>query len=137
MKKLTPAQAKAVKQAFAKRKPTELKRLFAIVRAQSDTALLAAIAPKRKAPRKAAPPSLARELADTMRPLLGPAHEKVDLLIEHMTLKHRRKLDFEAAGFAQAAKKLRAHFSEAQIRAGAKAVVAQLKAQHDARETVV
>jgi|CXWL01.1.fsa_nt_gi hypothetical protein len=130
---LGPAERKALKALCGKRGKPELKRLFALIRANSDRALLAGIAPARKRPVKSAP-----SLADAMRPLLAPASEKAELLVEHLAKKHRRKLDFAPKGLADAAKRLRAAgLSQAQIDAGAVSLLKELAKLHGTRETVV
>ncbi len=130
------AQKKAL-QALAKgRSKAELKALFALVRGKSDRALLSAVAPPKKKPAKKAD-TLPRDLEKTLRPILGPASEKADLLVEHMAGKHKQQLDLQPKGLAAAARALRAHFTDAQIRAGAKSLLAELAKLYSTRETVV
>jgi hypothetical protein len=100
--------------------------------------LLAALAPpkKRTAKRKADP--LLRDLEQTLKPILGPASEKADLLVEHLAKKHRRKLGITPKGLADAARQLREkNLSDDQIRAGAKGLVAHLAKLYGGQETVV
>jgi hypothetical protein len=130
------AQKKAL-QALAKgRSKAEVTALFALVRAKSDRALLAAALPAKKKPAKKAD-TLARDLDKTLRPILGPVSEKADLLVEHMAAKHKKKLDLQPKGLAAAARELRAHFTDAQIRAGAKSLLTELAKLYSTRETVV
>lgn len=137
MKKIDAAGAKALRAAIKSRSRPELKKAFALVRAHDDRALMAAILPakKRAAKRKGDP--LVRELEQTLKPIMGPAQEKADLLIEHIAKKHRRKLAFQPKGLAEATRQLRTKFSDDQISAGAKSLVAHLAKLYGDRETVV
>lgn len=130
-------QTKALRTLARGRSRAELKRVFSTIRSHDDKALFAAIAPakKRTAKRKGDP--LVRELEQTLKPILGPSAEKADMLIEHIAKKHRRKLGIEPKGLADAAKKLRGTFTDEQIRAGAKSLVAHLAKLYGDRETVV
>lgn len=133
---MSPEQRKALKAIRGKRTKPELKRLFALIRAHDDRALLAAIAPSRKRLAKA-PDTLAGDLARALRPILGPSSEKAEMLVEHLAKKHRRKLKLAPRGLADAAKRLRADFTEAQIRAGAETLLRDLAKLYATRETVV
>jgi hypothetical protein len=133
---VTPAQKQALKTLAGKRSRAELKKLFALIRANDDKTLLAAIAPKKRAAKRRGDP-LAREVDQTLKPILGPASEKAELLVEYMAKKHRRKLCEPSKGLAGAVRELRAKFTDAQIRAGAKSLIADLKREHSTRETVV
>jgi len=136
--KLKSEQLKALKLLSRGRKPAELKRLFAAIRAIEDRALLAAIAaPKKKAAPKRKGDPLVRELEQTLKPILGPAAEKADLLVEHIAKKHKRKLGIQPKGLADATKHLRAKFSDEQIRAGAHSLMSHLAKLYGDRETVV
>jgi len=135
--KLTTADAKALKAALKSRSRPDLQRAFSVIRRHEDRALLAAVAPakKRAAKRKADP--LVRELEQALKPIMGPAQEKADLLIEHIAKKHRRKLAFQPKGLAEAARQLRTKFSDEQISAGAQSLMAHLSKLYGDRETVV
>ena len=136
--KLSEDTAKMLRQALRGRSRAELKRLFTAIRAHEDRTLLAALAPakKRVAKRKGDP--LVRDLEQTLKPILGPASEKADLLVEHLAKKHRRKLAITPKGLADAARQLRAkNLSDDQIRAGAKGLVAHLAKLYGGQETVV
>jgi hypothetical protein len=136
--KLSGDTAKALRAAFRSRSRGEVKRLFAAIRAHEDRVLLAAIAPakKRAAKRKVDP--LLRDLEQTLKPILGPASEKAEMLVEHLAAKHRRKLAIAPKGLADAVRQLRAKkFSDDQIRAGAKSLLAHLAKLYGERETVV
>ena len=92
--------------------------------------------PKKKATKPRGDP-LAREVEQTLKPILGPAAEKAEMLIEHIAKKHRRKLALAPKGLADAARQLRGSFSDQQIRAGAKSLVTHLAQLYGDRETVV
>lgn len=135
--KVEDKAAKALRQVLRGRSRTELKRLFATIRAHDDRALLAALAPakKRAAKRKVDP--LVRDLEQTLKPVLAPASEKADLLVEHLAKKHRRKFAIAPKGLADAARQLRAkNLSDDQIRAGAKGLLAHLAKLYGGQETV-
>jgi hypothetical protein len=136
--KVSEDTAKLLRQALRGRSRADLKRLFGAIRAHEDRTLLAAIEPakKRAAKRKADP--LVRDLEQTLKPILGPAAEKADLLVEHLAKKHRRKLGTAPKGLADAARQLRAKkLSDDQIRAGAKGLMAQLAKLYGGGESVV
>lgn len=135
--KPTPAQAKVLRAVLQRRSRAELKQLFAAVRACDDRALLAAIAPLKKRAKARRKDPLVRDVEQALRPILGPSSEKADMLVEHIAKKHRRKLGIQPKGLADATKQLRAKFSDDQIRAGAKSLVAQLAKLYGDRETVV
>lgn len=136
--KLDATQTKALRARLKKSSRAELKALFALVRTHDDRALLAAVAPakKGKAAAKRGDP-LARELEKTLKPVLAPASEKADLLVEHLAKKHRRKLTLSPKGLADATRQLRAHFTDEQIRAGAQSLLTHLAKLYGQRETVV
>jgi hypothetical protein len=136
--KLSDATSQMLRQAARGRSRPELKRLFAAIRTHDDRALLAALAPaKKRAGRRKTDP-LVRDLEQTLKPILGPASEKADLLVEHLAKKHRRTLAITTKGLADAARQLRAKkLSDDQIRAGAKGLVAHLAKLYGGRETVV
>lgn len=134
--KLAADQAKALRAAFRGRSRAELKWLFALVRAHDDRALLAAALPAKKKAKRPDDP-LARELETSLKPIMGPASEKADMLVEHLAKKHRKKLAFEPKGLADAARLLRTRFTDDQIRAGAKSLLAHLAKLYGDRETVV
>lgn len=135
--KLTAEQTKALKTLAKGRKPAELKKLFAAIRKIEDRALLAAIAPAKKKAVKRKGDPLVRELEQTLKPIMGPAAEKADMLVEHIAKKHKRKLGIAPKGIADAAKQLRAKFSDEQIRAGAQSLMSHLAELYGDRETVV
>lgn len=136
--KLTEAQVKTLRAVLRAKSRPELKRAFALIRSADDRALLAAALPakKKRAAKKAGDP-LVRELDRTLKPIMGPAQEKAEMLVEHLAKRHRRKLAFEPKGLADAARQLRTKFSDEQISAGAKNLVAELAKLYGDRETVV
>lgn len=135
MTKLTPAQATVLRAAIRRRPTGELKAVFALVRAQNDRALLLAVAPAKKRAKKGDP--LLRELQQTLKPVIAPAREKAEMLVEHLAKKHRKALAFAPTGMADAARRLRITLSDEQISAGAKSLMAHLAKLYGGRETVV
>jgi hypothetical protein len=133
---LSADHARLLKRVLRGRSRADTKKLFAVIRATDDHVLLATIAPARKRSKRRGDP-LVRELQQTLKPILGPAAEKAEMLIEHLAKKHRRKLALEPRGLADAAKLLRTKFSDDQVRAGAKSLVAHLSKLYGDRETVV
>ena len=133
---LDAAQKQLLRAISRKRSRAELRRLFAAVRAHDDRVLFAALAPARAKTKRTGDP-LVRDLELALKPVLAPAAEKAEMLVEHLAKKHRRNLAFNAKGLAHAARRCRAaKLSDEQILAGAKALVAHLAKLHG-RETVV
>lgn len=134
--KLDSAEVKALRAGLRARSPREVKRLFALVRAHNDRALLAALAPtkKRAAARSADP--LLRDVQRMLKPVLGPAREKAEMLVEHLSKRRRRKLAQDPRGLADAIRQLRRTLSDEQIRTGTESLVAQLTRLYGDRETV-
>lgn len=131
--------AKLLRQALRRgRTPAELRRVFAIVRKSSDRALLKALSPAQKtAPKRKADP-LVRDLDLALRPILAPATEKAEMLIEHLAKKHRRKMPITPKGLSDAARQLRAHnLTDDQIRAGARSLIDHLTKFYGGSEGVV
>jgi hypothetical protein len=125
-------QRAALKRLAGKRGSAELKALFALVRAHDDRALLAAIAPSKKVKRKPAQDALLHDVETVMKPLVARSAEKAELLVEHLGGAP------PARGLADAIRKLRAaKLTDAQIRNGAKSLMAELGRKYDGRETVV
>lgn len=133
---MKPPQIKALRAIARNRTRAELKALFALIRANDDKTLLATAMPKKRVVKKKGDP-LVRELEAALKPLMAPAGEKADLLVEHMAKKHRRKLSFEPKGLADAVRQLRTRFSDQQISTGAKSLMTQLAKLYGDRETVV
>lgn len=135
--KLADAQRLKLRAWCKGRTRAEVKALFKLVRAHDDRTLLAALPSKKKRAAKRKGDPLGRDLDAILKPLLAPSAEKADLLIEHMAKAHRRKLNFEPKGLADAARRLRLHFSDAQIRTGAQSLMTDLAKHYAGRETVV
>lgn len=134
---LSVSQGKALQALLAKRSEAALKRLFALIRAHDDRTLLAARPAPRKSKRQRASDPLVRDVTRLLLPLLAPASEKAELLIGRLAAKHRRKLDIAPRGLADTVRRLRATFTDAQIRAGANSLIRDLAKLYGARETVV
>lgn len=128
--------AKLLRSALGRRSRAELKRLFTLVRAEPDRVLIAAALQSKKKSKPKGDP-LVRELEQTLKPILGPSHEKADMLIEHIAKKHRRKLPYQPKGLADATRQLRAKFTDTQIAAGAKSLVAHLAKLYGGADGVV
>lgn len=133
---LAPEHRKALQALARRHAKAELKALFAAIRTHSDKALLAAAKPaaKKKPVRRDA---LVGDIEAKLRPLLGPASEKADLLLEFVERKHGVSLDFEPRGLADAVRRLRKHVSDADIRSAAKGLMAEVAERYSKRETVV
>lgn len=128
---------KALRAALGKRSRAELKRIFALVRAHPDRALLAAALPgKKKAVKRAGDP-LVREIEKTLKPIMGPSQEKADLLVEHVAKKYKRRLAFQPKGLAEATRQLRTKFTDDQIAAGAKSLITHLSKLYGGSDGVV
>lgn len=134
---LAPAHVRALRTAARGCSRTELKRLFSAIRAHEDRVLLAVIAPAKKRAAKRRTDPLARDLEKTLKPILAPAAEKAEMLVEHIAKRHRRKLDVQPKGLADAARQLRSKFSDDEIRAGAHSLIAHLAKLYGDREKVV
>ncbi|MES1203552.1 MAG: hypothetical protein ABUS57_19120 [Pseudomonadota bacterium] len=129
-------EIKALKALARSRGRSELKALFALIRRHDDKALLGAIGPEPKR-RSSKPVSLAREVEATLKPILGPASEKGEMLLEFAEAKHGVSLDFAPRGLADAVRQLRRRLSEAQIRDAARGLMAQVAERYAPRDTIV
>lgn len=132
---MNPAQKKALQALAKNRAHAELKALFAIIRRESDAALLNAVK-QEPAAKKAGGESLVRDIARMLAPILAPAAEKADMLVAHMARLHETAPVFEPKGLADAVKKLRTRFKDAEIRAGAASLIEKLKRDFSTRESV-
>jgi hypothetical protein len=134
---LKPTDAKLLRSALGRRSRPEARRVFKLAREHTDRTLLAAALPvPKKAPKPKGDP-LVRELERTLRPILGPAQEKADLLIEHIAKKYKRKLAYQPKGLADATRQLRTKFSDDQISAGAKSLITHLSKLYGGSDGVV
>ncbi len=131
-----PTQRKALKALCGKRTKPELKRLFATHPRSRRSSASGGGSTTRKRSAKAGD-ALSADLARALRPILAPASEKAELLVEHLAKKHRRRLKLQPKGLADAAKRLRADFTDAEIRAGAETLLRDLAKLYATRETVV
>jgi hypothetical protein len=86
--------------------------------------------------RVSGPDPLLRDLQRTLKPLMAPASEKAELLVEHIAKRSRRKVAFEPKGLADAVRRLRSDFSDDEIREAAVSLVTHLSDLYDGRETV-
>ncbi|MEZ5961282.1 MAG: hypothetical protein R3C30_12775 [Hyphomonadaceae bacterium] len=134
---LKPTDAKLLRAALGRRTRPEARRVFKLARTNTDKTLLAALPAPKKKPAKPKGDPLVREIEQTLKPILGPAQEKADLLIEHIAKKYKRKLAYEPKGLADATRQLRTKFSDDQISAGAKSLVAQLSKLYGGSDGVV
>lgn len=132
---VTGIEAKRLRAVLRKRPRAELKAAFALIRRAEDKALFAALTPPRKKRRQS--DALAREVARALKPVIAPAREKAEMLVEHMAKKHRRKLDLAPKGVADAIRGLRESFTDDQIASGAGTLAAELRRLYGDRETVV
>lgn len=80
---------------------------------------------------------LVREVERILRPVMGPAHEKASLLVEHLAKEHGRKFEFEPRGLGDAIRRLRRELSDDDIRTGANVLLNSLVQLYGERETVV
>ncbi|MGE0595455.1 MAG: hypothetical protein AB7P07_03770 [Hyphomonadaceae bacterium] len=129
------AEKTALRALFGRRSPAEIKALAALIRATDDRALRAALAPPRVRPKVSS--SLTKDVAEALKPLMAPAAEKADLLIEHMARHHRVEIAYAPRGLADAVRRLRKRFTDRQIRAGAKHLAAELARRHGGRDAIV
>ena len=134
---LKPIDAKLLRTALGRRSRADIRRVFKLARDHSDKTLLAATLPVQKKATKPKGDPLVRELEQTLKPIIGPAQEKADLLIEHIAKKYKRKLAYEPKGLADAARQLRTKFSDDQISAGAKSLVTHLNKLYGGSDGVV
>lgn len=77
---------------------------------------------------------LAAEIARLLVPIVAPAAEKGELLIEELALRHPRLRRFAPKGLGEAVRRLRAQLGEAEIRAGAQALLLRMKRDYGLRE---
>jgi|CXWL01.1.fsa_nt_gi hypothetical protein len=131
--KVSAAHLRVLRAALGRRTRPELKSLFKLVRTHDDRALLEAISSPRKQRRA---DSLVREVKNTLKPILGPAAEKGELLVGHLTKSRRRATAFEPKGLADAVRHLRTTFTDEQIRKGAKRLILRLTKLHGERDLV-
>jgi uncharacterized membrane protein len=111
--------------------PTAAKRLFAAIRAETDAALLAALAEKAKPAAPAARENLAGEIKVMLKPLMAPMAEKAALLATAADA-----IDLVGKPFPKVVSALAARMGEERVRGACATVLARAKAEGDRRETV-
>lgn len=109
----------------------ELAALFAAIRNQADDALLdTAPAPKRG--RNA---EFANQVADRLAPIVAPAAEKAEMLIEALA-EREGPVAVRADGLVPTVRKLVARYGEDSVRAATDALMARLEQWGSTRERV-
>lgn len=124
---------KALKKAAAALSERELRALIAYVRTRTMEKLIAqaAGAPQPTAKRKPSKDRLLADVTAILKPILAPGAEKAELFLTHMGQPEAR-----ARGLAEAVKRLRRSVSDAEIKAGAEALIQSLAKRRSMRETV-
>lgn len=79
---------------------------------------------------------LVRDLERTLKPLLAPAAEKAELLTDHMSRRNPSLSTAQPKGLADAARRLRKHYSDDQIRDAAVNLVDELEREYGGRDSV-
>lgn len=133
---LQGSKARTLKAVLRKAPRPRLKAAFATIRAHPDRELLATLLPEAPRKRRARDPLL-RDVEAALKPVMGPAIEKAEMLVEHLAKKHRRRFDFDTTGLADAIRRLRATLSDDDIRDGARSLAETLAQLYGDRETVV
>ena len=133
---MSPVERALMRQLAHGRTRAELERLIALVRRTDNADLMeAAFAPPAPKARRARDP-LTAEVDQALSPLLAPAAEKADLLIEETQRGRSACPEIAAKGLASAVRKLRALYGEESVRAAARDLMARIARDHDPRETV-
>lgn len=120
----------------------ELKALLSYVRTRTNDKLLAlakagstkpgAGSPKPKPKGRGEGPTLTAEITALMQPILGPAQEKAELLLDACGAPP----EVQAKTLGEALRKLRRSHSDDHIRAVAQELMARIAKRHGMRETV-
>ncbi len=135
MSKTDAPGPRALRKAAAALSEAELKALLSYVRTRTNDKLLAMATvkpkPKRKKPKPTAT-GLTAEITALMQPILGPAQEKAELLLEACGAPP----ELQAKTLGEALRKLRRSHSDDQIRAVAQGLMAKIAQRHGMRETV-
>jgi hypothetical protein len=111
----------------------EMETLFAAIRAESDRALLAAAAPPQK--KKAAAPDFAAKIAEQLAPILGPATEKAEMLIDALA-ETQGPVSVVPAGLVPTIRRLVARYGEHAVSHAAGALMTRLATWGSTRERV-
>lgn len=127
------AARKALKSLARTRNRAEMKALFKTIRAENDAALLAAIAPPKKAKAKKA--DFAGAIAQRLSVIHGPASDKADALIGVLEETHG-PIDIAPAGLAPVIRRLVKHFGEKDVGRAADDLMKRLEAMGSMREKV-
>jgi hypothetical protein len=77
-----------------------------------------------------------RDLQRILKPLMAPASEKAEMLVEHIATRRSCQFDFNPKGLADAVRRLRGNVTDDEIRDAATEMVTQLSGLYDGRETV-
>lgn len=133
---IAPADRKALRALLGRKSRAEQRKLIGLIRANDERALLAALEPVKT--KKAKPASLTRDVETLFRPLMAPASEKGELLLEALARKHRKSFTATPKGLAAAIRTAqKAGLSDSQIRAGAETLMTRLAETYAMRDTVV
>jgi len=124
---------KALRSLARTRTPAEMKAIFKTVRAETDAALLADIAPPKKA--KAKKPDFAAAIAARLAVIHGPASDKADALIGVLEDRHGA-IDIKPGGLVPVIRKLASRFGEKDVTRATDALIKRLEAMGSMRETV-
>lgn len=124
---------KALKSLARTRTRAELTAIFKTIRTENDAALLAAVAPPKKAKAKKA--DFAGAIAARLSMIHGPASDKADALIGVLEDTHG-PIDIAPAGLAPVIRKLANRFGEKEVSRAADALVKKLEAMGSMREKV-
>lgn len=111
----------------------EMETLFAVIRAESDRALHAAAAPPTK--RKKPAPDFAAQIAAQLAPILGPATEKAEMLIDALA-ETQGPVTIAPAGLVPTIRRLVARYGEHAVAHAADALMARLTTWGSTRERV-
>lgn len=111
----------------------EMETLFAAIRAESDRALLAAAAPPAK--KKQPAPDFAARIAVQLAPILGPATEKAEMLIDALA-ETQGPVSIAPAGLVPTVRRLATRYGEPAVAQAADALMTRLAAWGSTRERV-
>lgn len=130
---MDPAARKTLKSLARTRSSAEMKALFKTIRAENDAALLAAIAPPKKA--KAKKPDFVTSVVHRLAVIHGPAADKADALIGALEETHGA-IDMAPGGLAPVIRKLVKRFGEKDVARATDALLKRLEAMGSMREKV-
>jgi hypothetical protein len=130
---MDPATRRTLRMLARTRSRRDLEVLFASIRQMSDAAIFAVVAePVPKAQKSA---DFAIAIAARLAPILGPANEKADMLIDELA-GIVGPVEIRPAGLLPTIRKLAARYGEERVAAAAEALMARLKAWGSTREKV-